>query len=182
MSYPLPKFSDETIQKTTKALIKAARWLQANQVWHEWPYWTADAGRFNSLINIKNPSIKPLLSICWNTARAAQALLSAYKVTGEGLFLETAKRAAGYVKTCQVLDPEFPDFRGACREETPLSDHMASRDTVEAIQAFINLYSVTQDRGYLNRACLSADWLVAQHIKEKRIPPYDIWFKDGRRW
>jgi DUF1680 family protein len=180
MHYPLPKFSPEIRQKCRTAVQLAAQWMKQNQVWHTWPHWTADAGRFNSIISLKNPAIRPQLSICWNTGRTAQALLSAYKLSGEASLLEAAERAAEYVKTCQILDPELAGYRGACREETPLCGHLAARDTVEAVQTFINLYIVTGKAAWLARAELSAEWLASQHAAEGKIAAYDIWF-DGRR-
>jgi rhamnogalacturonyl hydrolase YesR len=82
-----------------------------------------------------------------------------------------------YVKTCQIFNPEFPHHRGACCEETAQTDHIASRDTVEALQGFVNLYAVTRDPVILLRAQAAADWLTGWFLKTGYPNGY-IWHKD----
>jgi len=132
-------FSEEIRNRARKAVLLGAEWLAGNQVRHSWPYWTADAGRFRSVVHISKPKPQSLNSICWNTARGAQALLSAYKLERDEFILETARLALEYVKTCQIFCPELTRHHGACREETPQCPYIASRDTVEAVQAFTNI-------------------------------------------
>jgi hypothetical protein len=177
----IPLFDADIRAKAREAVILGAEWHRHNQVRHSWPYWTADAGRFNSLVNARGGSEPPLNSICWNTARGAQAVLSAYKLTGDPSMLETARLAMEYVKTCQIFQPEFAEHHGACVEETPLADHIASRDTVEAIQGFVNLYSVSRDPVCLQRAVAGADWFVNRYFKGGGYPNgYIMHLENGR--
>jgi uncharacterized protein YyaL (SSP411 family) len=179
MSKKFNPFSKTLKDKARAAVAAAARWHRHNQVWHAWPYWTADAGRFNSDQHLHNPAYRPMLSLCWSCARAAQALISAHKLTGDAEALETAARAMEYVKSCQIFDPEFPKYHGACREETPLSDHVAARDTVEAMQGFVNLYAATKDPAYLTRARAAADWFANDYMAGA-FPHQYIWQKENR--
>lgn len=172
----LPEFSDEIRSRAREAVTLAAKWHAANQVRHKWPHWTADAGRFCSTRNLADAGEKPMLSICWNTSRGAQALMSAYLLTKDESILETAKLAMEYVKICQIFLPEFPHHAGACCEETPQTDHIASRDTVEAVQGFINLYAVTKDPVLLLRAQAGADWHTGWFLKSGYPNGY-IWHK-----
>lgn len=177
MDYPIPQFSPEIRKKAKAALDLGASWLVNAQVTHEWPHWTADTGRFKSLHNINRPDLRPMLSICWSTARGAQALLSAYAVTGREDVLQAARRAMRYVDTCQIDDRFLPEkYRGGCREETPLCDQIAYRDTVEAVQGYINLYIATGEKKYLDRAVYSADFIFRMHKADGIFPHhyYDV--------
>ena len=174
-NHPLPKFASEIRQAARESVIMAGTWLQTTQCQHAWPYWSADTGRFLHCYNLKRPEERPMLSICWDTARTTQALLSTYKLTRDPALLAACRRAADYVKSLQIFDPELPAFHGACREETPQGDHVAARDTVEAMQMFINLHAVTGEKVFLDRALLGADWLAKQHERYKGLPPFHIW-------
>ena len=162
-------------QKAREAVRLGAIWHKANQVRHAWPHWTADAGRFNSTINLLHAGNTPMQSICWNTARGAQALLSAYRLTGDADALETARLALEYVKTCQIFSPEYARHRGACLEETPQTDHIAARDTVEALQGFINYYAVTKDPVALMRAESAAAWFTGPYLDQNLYPHGYVW-------
>jgi rhamnogalacturonyl hydrolase YesR len=178
--FPIPEFHKDLKAKARQAVLLSARWHKHNQIRHAWPYWTADAGRFHSAVNLIDPAERPMLSICWNTARGAQALLSAYTLTHDPDILETAVLAAEYVKTCQIFSPELSRHAGACFEETPQTDHIAARDTVEAIQTFINLYHVTKEKVYLDRAMAGADWFTGQFMKNSYPNGY-VWVYDNDR-
>lgn len=168
-------------QKAVEAVRLGAAWHKANQVRHAWPHWTADAGRFNSTFNLRHPDNAPMKSICWNTARGAQALLSAYRLTGDAGALETARLALEYVKSCQIFAPEYERHRGACFEETPQTDHIAARDTVEALQGFINYYAVTRDPVALARAEAAADWFTGPYLGRSLYPNGYVWIKEHDR-
>ena len=156
--------SDELRQRARDAVIRGAEWMAASQVSHEWPFWTADAGRFLALARVDGRNERPIYTICWNTARGAQALLSAHTLTGDERYLAGARLAGEYVKTCQLFSPEYARHAGACLEETALADHIASRDTVEAVQCFVNLYGITKEPIWLERARAGADWLADRFI------------------
>ncbi|OGS35662.1 MAG: hypothetical protein A2293_01575 [Elusimicrobia bacterium RIFOXYB2_FULL_49_7] len=154
----------------------AAQWHAKTQIRHTWPHWTADAGRFASTVNIADPTERIGYSICWNTARGVQALLSAYLLSKNPEDLKTAQLGMEFVKSCQIFEPEFPHHAGACKEENAQTDHIASRDTVEAVQGFTNLYAVTKDPVALLRAKAGADWLTGWFL-EKGYPNGYIWHK-----
>jgi hypothetical protein len=178
----LPLFPDEDLRAAAReAVLLGARWHAHNQVRHEWPRWTADAGRFNSLLEISDPSRPPTNSICWNTARGAQAVLSAHTLGGDPATLQTARLAMEYVKTCQLFQPEHAENEGAFVEETAQSDHIASRDTLEAIQGLVNLYRVSGDPVCLERARAGADWFVERYYLKGRFPHGYVWHLDGGR-
>jgi rhamnogalacturonyl hydrolase YesR len=178
--FPLPEFTVSIRRRAKATLALAAEWHRKNQVRHAWPFWTADAGRFASSASITDPSERPSLSICWNTARGAQALLSAYKILKDPAVLETAKLALEYVKTCQIFSPESKRHHGACCEETAQANHIASRDTVEAVQGFTNMYHVTGEEVYLLRARAGADWLSGRFLGS-HYPNGYVWHTDNDR-
>ncbi|MFH0919356.1 MAG: hypothetical protein V1913_03265 [Fibrobacterota bacterium] len=181
--YPLPSslLPAALKKRCIEAVRLGAQWHKANQVRHAWPHWTADAGRFNSSFNLRHPENPPMKSICWNTARGAQACLSTYKLTGDADALETARFALEYDKSCQIFSPEYARHRGACFEETPQSDHIAARDTVETLQGFINYYAITKDPVALERALAAADWFTGLYLERKLYPNGYIWIKDNDR-
>ena len=173
--YPLPKFSASLRDQARSALRLGAKWHASVQQNQAWPHWRADSGRFSSSHTL-NGSKQDMLSICWNTSRGAQACLSAYTVLKDESILETVKKAMEYVKLCQVFVPEYPHHHGAFLEETPQTDHIASRDSVEALQGFVNTYVVTQDLVYLQRAIIGADWWYGWFM-EHGYPNGYIWHK-----
>ncbi|MBL8028224.1 MAG: hypothetical protein JNL74_17505 [Fibrobacteres bacterium] len=162
--YPLPKFPEDVKSKCKNAVKLAAEWHSRVQIRHSWPAWTSDAGRFMSQHALTRKD-KSYYSICWNTSRGAQACLSAYKLLKDPSMLDTAKRAMEYVKMCQIFSPEYPQHAGAFVEETPQTDHIASRDSVEALQGLVNTYVITKDPVYLQRAKAGADWWKNWFIK-----------------
>lgn len=177
----IPLFDADIRAKAREAVILGAEWHRHNQVRHSWPCWTADAGRFSPLGSAADDPGASAKSICWNTARGAQAVLSAHKLTGDPAMLETARLAMEYVKTCQIFQPEFEEHHGAFVEETPQADHIASRDTVEAIQGFVNLYHVSRDPVCLQRAVAGADWFVNRFLKGGGYPNGYIWHLENSR-
>lgn len=108
-------------------------------------------------------------------------MLSAYKLSRDPATLETAKLALAYVKTCQIFQPEFAEHCGAFVEETPQGDHIASRDTVEAVQGLVNMYEVTRDPVYLQRAVAGADWLAGRFLQGGGYPNGYLWLLERSR-
>ncbi len=177
MNYPIPQFSSEIKNKAKNALNLATDWVVNSQITHAWPYWTADTGRFASVRSIRNPDMRVLYSICWSTARASQALVSAYLITGRDDALEAARRAMRFVDTCQIDSRFLPEkYQGGCREETPLCEQIAYRDTIEAVQGYISLYLATKEKKYLDRAVFSADFIFRMHREIGTFPHhyYDV--------
>jgi hypothetical protein len=178
----LPLFHNEDIRAAAReAVLLGARWHAHNQVRHQWPRWTADAGRFNSVLELREPAAPPVKSICWNTARGAQAVLSAYTLSGDPEMLQTAQLAMEYVKTCQLFAPEHPAYEGAFLEESPLCDHVAARDSLEAIQGLVDLHRVSGDAACLQRATAGADWWVDRYYLKGKFPYAYLWHREGDR-
>ncbi len=145
-------------KRARAGLIAVADWATRNQIRHSWPRWTADAGRF--LYHVHLPSGDIMWSTSWNTARAVQGMLSAWQVTGRKEYLETAEWGLEYVKSLQVFAPELEKVRGTFIEETPVNDHIGSRDGVECTQALIAHYFATKNKVSLIRARAFLDWLI----------------------
>lgn len=176
MPHQLPIYSAEIRKKAKQAVLVAAHWHEKVQIRHQWPDWTADCGRFIGSQGVKTVSKYKWPSICWNTGRGSQALLSAYCLSGDKTILTSAQLAIEYVKTCQIFSPEYSHHSGACFEETPQTDHIAARDTVEAIQSFLNLYAVTGDRVALQRAEAGLSWFTGWYLANGWPNGY-IWLK-----
>ncbi|MCE9613606.1 MAG: glycoside hydrolase family 88 protein [Lentisphaerae bacterium] len=181
-AHPLPQFDDALRARCREAALLGARYIRQQQVWHTWPFWTADAGRIAHNVSLTNPTFRPTLSLTWDCARSAQALLSVHKLTGDATALETAQRAMEYPKVTQIFSPEFPQHRGAFCEEVPQSNHIAARDCIEALQGFLNLYAVTKDAACLQRAEAAADWLHGHYMTEQGGWPHlCIFHREGDR-
>jgi len=178
MPHPLPDFPEALRTRAREAVLRGAAWHANVQIRDRWPDWTADRGRFLSQVGITTPSRHRWPSICWNTARAAQALLSAYRLQPDDAILETVRLAMEYVKSCQLFAPEYAEHAGACLEETPLTDHIASRDTVESIQGFLDVYAVTRDPLMLRRARAGLDWFTGWFLGNGWPNGY-IWLRQG---
>src|SRR5689334_14128378 len=88
--HPLPSFDETLRARCREAALLEAGHIRQQQVWHTWPFWTADAGRIAHNISISNPTYRPTLALTWDCARSAQALLSVHKLTGDATALETA--------------------------------------------------------------------------------------------
>ena len=182
MGNPIPTFDDELVARSKTALELGADYIRRAQVWHEWPYWTADAGRLRHDVAIKDKNHRPMLSLTWDCSRAAQAELSAYRICGKDWMLETARRCMEYPRITQIFAPEFAAYRGAFAEEMPQSNHIAARDCIEALQAFINIYLVTGDEVYLVRAEAAADWLHDRYMTEGGGWPWQVvYHREGGR-
>lgn len=97
-------------------------------------------------------------TVNWTTGLMAAAFCALYKRTGDGKYLEAAKRAGKYVMSLQVMDQRRPEFFGLFRELTPQSVECCPRDATSAAWGLVWLYTTTGDREYLERAVLFAEW------------------------
>jgi len=178
----IPEFSATLKKQSEKSLTLAADWAARNQIRDAWPAWDANKGRFpyHILIDPAKRAQQPQVwSTCWKTARAAQGLYSAYLVTGNPAHLAAANLAMEYVATLQVFDPEYAEFRGAFREDSPQGLHIASRDGMEAMQGFIAGYQVTKNPRFLRRAAEGADFLL-RTMKNGQWPFGIAWPAEGK--
>lgn len=178
----IPHFDGSLKRAARKSLNLAADWAVRNQVRDAWPFWDANKGRFpyHVLIDPKKRAKQPLmLSTCWKTARTVQGLCSAYSLTGRKEFLETAKGGLEYVASLQFFEPGYEEFHGAFREDSPQGPHLAYRDGIEAVQAFINGYVVTKNERYLRRAVLGADFAL-RVFNSPHFPSSPIYPLEGR--
>lgn len=178
---PLPVFDSSLRDRCAEAALLAARYIQANQVWHVWPYWTADAGRIPHNVSIRDAGHRPTLTLTWDCARSAQALLAVYGVRREDWILEAARRALEYAKVNQIFSPEFPQHRGAFCEEVPQSNHIAARDVIEAVQGFLHYHAVTGDVSALQRAEAGADWLAGHYMNGGGWPYLCVFHREKDR-
>lgn len=173
----IPVFPASLRASARKALVRAAEWATRNQLRDAWPAWNANKGRFpyHVIIDPARRAKRPQIwSTCWKTARAAQGLYCAAAVTGRRSYLDAADLAMNYVATLQVFDPEYPDFRGAFREDSPQGPHTASRDGMEALQGFVAGHLATRNERFLRRAREGADFLLRSIERG--------WFPFGLGW
>jgi len=174
MKRPIPHFDKLLKAAARKSLCLASDWLVRTQVRDAWPFWDANKGRYpyHILIDpVKRSKTKRMWSTCWKTARAAQGLYSAFSVTGKKEYLEAANRGLEYVATLQFFEPGYEEFHGGFREDSPQGPHLAVRDGMEAVQAFINGYLVTGEERYLRRAVVGADWTL-KLLNSDKYPCY----------
>jgi len=170
-----------------RSIALAADWAVRNQITDSWPAWNANKGRlpYHAYIDPARRARHPQMwSTCWKTARAAQGLYCAHRITGRAEHLQAAERALDYVATLQIFDPECPDFRGSFREDSPQGPHIASRDGVEAVQGFIAGHLASGGTRHLLRASEGADFLLRAEKKgwwpfgvawphQERVKPQD---------
>ena len=178
----IPSFPATLKQQASRSLNLAADWAVRNQIRDAWPAWNANKGRFPYHVIIdprKRAQAPQMWSTCWKTARTAQGLYSAARVTGEPSHLDAANRAMEYVATLQVFEPGYEDFRGSFREDSPQGPHVAARDGIEAVQGFIAGYLATKNERYLRRAIEGAGFLL-RAIDNDWWPFAIAWPLEGR--
>ena len=166
-------------KRVLKTLRAACEWCTANQVRHEWPNWENNLGRLPGAVSTKNGRIG--WSISWNVARAAQGLLAASKVLGKDVaaFEETAELGLYRDTRLQIYDPEYPELRGAIREETVNSFHINPRDGMECSQGWIakTLYDGKKaDPMWLGRAKDHLGWTVNFLMQQPEWPMEYVFF------
>jgi len=178
----LPEYPATLKRAARKSLILAADWGVHNQVRDAWPAWNANKGRFpyHVVINpVKRAKQAQPWSTCWNTSRMAQGLYSAYCVTGLEPHLAAANLAMEYVATLQVFEPGYETFHGSFFENSPQGPHIATRDTMEAVQGFIAGYYATKTPRFLRRAVAGADFLL-RAMRSKAWPYPYVWLAENR--
>lgn len=153
-------------------LAAAADWAGRNQVRQYWPAWNANTGRLPYHVHLPTDAL--IYSTAWNTARAAQGLLSAWRVLHRTADLATVERSVEYVKALQCFAPECPDVAGLFGEETPVSDHFSMRDSIECGQLLLAHYAVTQTDVSLLRAKKFCSCFV--NLMETERWPGETWF------
>ncbi len=166
-------------KRVLKALRDACQWCAENQVRHEWPNWDNNHGRLPGAVSTRNGKIG--WSISWNVARTAQGLLAASKVLGKDVtaFEETAELGLYHDTRLQIYDPEYPQLRGAIREETVNCFHINPRDGIECSQGWIakTLYDGRKaDPIWLSRACDHLNWTVNFLMQQPAWPMEYVFF------
>src|SRR5579862_5150471 len=108
------------LQRIREAGLNGAQWFVNSQVKMEKPYWDANHGRF--IYDRHLPTGRSVLGLNWTQGRGIFCLLAAWELTGRTELLETAVRAANYIKILQIYDcPDNPRRQFAIREEVPQS-------------------------------------------------------------
>ncbi len=161
------------------ALRAGCDWVAANQVRHEWPNWDNNFGRLLGAVATNNG--KWAWAISWNVARTAQGLLAASRVLGKNVESFEAAAELGLFQDTrlQIYDPEFPNLRGAIREETVNSFHINPRDGMECSQGWIakTLYDGRRaDPMWLARAGDQLRWTVNFLMQQKEWPMEYVFF------
>ena len=175
----------KTRDRVLEALHGSCTWAMKNQIRHDPPNWDANHGRFPSMQNTR--SGKFMRSISWNLARMSQGLLSAARVLeaagARREFIQEVDNTAEiglYQDTrAQIYDPEFPELRGAIREETPICFQINPRDGVECSQGFLVKAwrdGRSADPLWLGRARDQLSWTVNWLLKRPEWPLEYVFF------
>ena len=136
--------------------VACAEWQVRNQVTDR-----HDANRGRFIRSYDQASGRLIYTGNWQTGAALMAMLSAFRRTKEGRYLEAAELAGRYIMSLQVLDHRDTRFYGAIRELTPQSMEMDPRDATTAAWGLVWLYKFTGNEECLRRAILFADF----HLK-----------------
>lgn len=163
-------------EKAKNAAVQGLMFLAGNQCAD---VESADCGRFPIVYDC-DASKSVGLTGNWTTAIALEALLSGYNFTGEKIFLETARRAAIYLKSLQELTNFHPRLRGVFREETPQSRLAFPRDALTAAWALTDWAQLTEDDNALQRAKIFAEWFMNIGM-ENNVPYWRVLF-DSEDW
>lgn len=166
-------------KRVLQSLRAAGTWCVNNQCRHEWPNWENNYGRFHGAVAAT--SGKTAWAISWNTARLAQGLLAASRVLGKDAeSLEDAADLGLFHDTrLQVYDPEFPDLRGAVREESVNCFQINPRDGMECSQGWIAKTLQDGRRAdpmWLHRAGDQLHWTVDFLMQQRQWPMAYVYF------
>ncbi|MFC1671947.1 beta-L-arabinofuranosidase domain-containing protein [Planctomycetota bacterium] len=162
--------------------LRAADWYVNHQTLEKEPVNDANHGRF--FYNYHVPSKTKCPGIGWSCARGVMVLLSAYEVTKNKKYLESAIHAGEYMKHLQVLDKRKSYF-GIFREETPHSKYGFPRDATEVADGLAFLARTTGDREYRYRLELFWNFYARECIRKvKNYPgpwPWGSIFFNGKK-
>ncbi|MFA5865722.1 MAG: hypothetical protein WC975_13695 [Phycisphaerae bacterium] len=114
----------------------------------------------------------------WNSAFAIMGWLGAFRAFGDERYLESAMGAARYLKSLQVFNPFMKNHYGAIREMTSQTTWCYPRDSISAGWAFIELYRFTNDKEWIERAKLFADWFLREALDEDGWPYWGVILED----
>lgn len=172
-------------RRVLRAIADAALWADRNQIRHAWPDWDANLGRVPKVQNIRTGTSSR--STVWALARLCQGLLSGARVlAAHGArpalirAIENTAELGLYQDTrAQIYDPEFPELRGAFREETPICFQINPRDGVECSMGFLvkRWYDGPRaDPLWMNRAADHLRWCTSWLMKRPDWPMEYLFF------
>jgi uncharacterized protein YyaL (SSP411 family) len=95
----------------------------------------------------------------WCCSIGLMSLLAMYRVGSDERYLQSAIRAANYLKTLQIVDPSHRHY-GAFREHTPQTQWCFPRDTITTAWAMLCLHKVTGEKEWLRRSELLTNWYI----------------------
>lgn len=117
----------------------------------------ANCGRFVYIYDCRNQKAVTYSS-SWVTGVCIDTLLIGYRHAGNKEYLEAAGRAAAYLRSLQVVDPENPEMLGVFREVTPQTPFAHTRDALTAAWGLLDYSQQTDDRRCLKSSLKYADW------------------------
>jgi uncharacterized protein YyaL (SSP411 family) len=113
----------------------------------------------------------------WNYAFAFMGLAGAYKAFGDERYKEVAIRLSKVLKSLQILDPFHQEHYGAIRETSPLCPWCYTRDATSGGWGLIEMYRLTQQQEYFERAKLFGQWLMRKGLDENGYPWSGVQFE-----
>lgn len=142
----------------------AADWFVNTQVVHHEPCLDANHGRI--FYNYYLPKRSGPRGLSWSHGRAIMCLLGAWELSkGKKEYLDAAVRCGLYLRYgLQIMDARNPLSFGAFREEVPVSRFAYPRDAIEAAFGLLMLYMATNEKDYLERCEIFANWFLTQVI------------------
>jgi len=123
------------------------------------------SSEYGGIRNVYNPMTRQFrrsghgLCLTWSASLAGFAALAAYDLTGDECYFDRVRLIAGYVKSNQNLDQSDKLRYGAF----VVSKDRRFVDVPDASWAgnlFVHLYRRTGEKEYLDRAKITAEWLL----------------------
>ena len=170
-------FLQENLDHLTPDALRCARaladWIVANQT----PDRNADPDSGNFPFSVTAANV-PRGANNWNHAFAIMGLLAAADAFQDEKYRTAAIRMGRYLKQLQIFDPFHARHYGAFREMTPQTPWCYVRDALSAAWAMLELYRVTGEAEYLERARLWDAWFRKEGLGPRHWPLWGVQFDE----
>jgi uncharacterized protein YyaL (SSP411 family) len=110
----------------------------------------------------------------WNYAFASMGLAAASKAFDDDRYRSSSIRLIEWMKTFQILDPFTHEHHGAIREYSPACPWCYTRDGISGGWGLVEMFRLTGDRDYLERAKLFGKWLTRKGLDDEGYPWFGV--------